>query len=83
MTRATVKTSSRARPHPVKLNLEGNNQQLSNLCGPLDENLRQLADGLDLELKRQDNKITMYGAHAEAASKMLFALHQRAAKQSV
>jgi len=44
MTRATVKTSSRARPHPVKLNLEGSNQQLANLCGPLDENLRQLAD---------------------------------------
>ena len=83
MTRASVKTSSRARPHPVKLNLEGSNQQLSNLCGPLDENLRQLADGLDLELKRQANKITMYGAHAEAASNLLFTLHQRAAKQPI
>ena len=83
MTRATVKTSSRARPHPVKLNLEGCNQQLSNLCGPLDENLRQLADGLDLELKRQANKITMYGSQAEAASTMLVALHQRAAKHPI
>jgi phosphate starvation-inducible PhoH-like protein len=83
MTRASVKTSSRARPHPVKLNLEGSNQQLSNLCGPLDENLRQLANGLDLELKRQANKITMYGANAEAASTMLFALHQRAAKHPI
>ena len=83
MTRASVKTSSRARPHPVKLNLEGSTQQLSNLCGPLDENLRQLADGLDLELKRQANKITMYGAHAEAASNLLFTLHQRAAKQPI
>ena len=83
MTRATVKTSSRARPHPVKLNLEGSNQQLANLCGPLDENLRQLADGLDLELKRQANKITMYGAQAEAASTLLFALHQRAAKHQI
>ena len=83
MTRASVKTSSRARPHPVKLNLEGSNQQLSNLGGPLDENLRQLADGLDLELKRQANKITMYGAHAEAASNLLFTLHQRAAKQPI
>jgi phosphate starvation-inducible PhoH-like protein len=53
------------------------------LCGPLDENLRQLADGLDLELKRQANKITMYGAHAEAASNLLFTLHQRAAKQPI
>jgi phosphate starvation-inducible PhoH-like protein len=45
--------------------------------------LRQLADGLDLELKRQANKITMYGAHAEAASNLLFTLHQRAAKQPI
>ena len=45
--------------------------------------MRQLADGLDLELKRQANKITMYGAHAEAASNLLFTLHQRAAKQPI
>ena len=83
MSRTPVKTSARARPHPVKLNLEGTNQQLSNLCGPLDENLRQLAEGLDLDLSRQGGKFTLHGAHAEAASKMLFAFHQRAATHPV
>jgi phosphate starvation-inducible PhoH-like protein len=66
---------------PVKLNLEGNNQQLANLCGPLDENIRQIADGLDLEISRHGSKFTLHGAHAEAASKMLFALHNMASQR--
>jgi phosphate starvation-inducible PhoH-like protein len=65
------------------MTLEGSNQQLANLCGPLDINLRQIADGLDLELTRQGNKLTIRGAHAEAASKMLFAFHDRAAQQAL
>ena len=83
MSRPPVKTSSRARPLPVKMTLEGGNQQLANLCGPLDVNLRQIADGLDLELTRQGNRLTIRGAHAEAASKMLFAFHDRAAQQAL
>jgi phosphate starvation-inducible PhoH-like protein len=65
------------------MTLEGGNQQLANLCGPLDVNLRQIADGLDLELTRQGNKLTIRGAHAEAASKMLFAFHDRAAQHAL
>lgn len=83
MSRPPVKSSARARPLPVKMTLEGSNQQLANLCGPLDINLKQVADGLDLELTRQGNKLTMHGAHAEAASKMLFAFHDRAAQQAL
>jgi phosphate starvation-inducible protein PhoH and related proteins len=83
MSRPPLKTSSRARPLPVKMTFEGSNQQLANLCGPLDVNLRQIADGLDLELNRQGNKLTIRGAHAEAASKMLFAFHDRAAQQAL
>ena len=83
MNRPTVNTSSRARPLPVKMTLDGGNQQLANLCGPLDVNLRQIADGLDLELTRQGNKLTIRGAHAEAASKMLFAFHDRAAQHAL
>ncbi len=81
MNRSPAKTSARNRPLPVKLNLDGSNQQLANLCGPLDENLKQISDGLDLEIGRQGNKLTLRGAHAEAASKMLFALHDLAAKR--
>ena len=84
MSRPPVKASARgARPLPVKMNLEGSNQQLANLCGPLDVNLRQIADGLDLEVTRQGNKLTLRGAHAEAASKMLFAFYDRAAQQAL
>jgi phosphate starvation-inducible protein PhoH and related proteins len=81
MSRPPIKASTRGRPLPVKMTLEGSNQQLANLCGPLDINLRQVADGLDLELTRQGNKLTIRGAHAEAASKMLFAFFDRAAQQ--
>lgn len=83
MSRPPVKTSSRARPLPVKMTLDGSNQQLANLCGPLDVNLRQIADGLDLELTRQGSKLTIRGAHAEAASKMIFAFHDRAAQHAL
>lgn len=83
MSRPPVNTSSRARPQPVKMTLDGSNQQLANLCGPLDVNLRQIADGLDLELTRQGNKLTIRGAHAEAASKMLFAFFDRAAQHAL
>lgn len=83
MSRASVNPSARNRPLPVKLNLEGTNQQLANLCGPLDENLTQIANGLDLEIGRQGHKLTLRGAHAEAASTMLFALHDLAAQRAL
>lgn len=83
MSRASVNPSARNRPLPVKLNLEGTNQQLANLCGPLDENLTQIANGLDLEIGRQGHKLTLRGVHAEAASKILFALHDLAAQRAL
>lgn len=83
MSRASVNPSARNRPLPVKLNLEGTNQQLANLCGPLDENLTQIANGLDLEIGRQGHKLTLRGVHAEAASTMLFALHDLAAQRAL
>lgn len=83
MSRSPAKTSARSRPAPVKINLEGNNQQLANLCGPLDANLRQIADGLDIDISRQGNRFTLHGAHAQAASNMLFAFHEQAAQRSL
>lgn len=81
MSRSPAKTSARARPAPIKVNLEGNNQQLANLCGPLDANLRQIADGLNIEISRRGNRFSLVGANAEAASKMLFAFHELAAQR--
>ena len=80
MSRSPVRNASaKARPQPVIVHLEGDNKQLANLCGPLDENLRQIADGLDLDLSRQGSKITLRGAQGPAASKMLLAFHDLAA----
>lgn len=83
MSRSPAKTSTRGRVHPVKIKLEGSNQQLSNLCGPLDENLRRVADGLDLDLSRQADTISLRGPYAEAAGTMLLALHERAAHRAL
>ena len=58
---------SRRRSMPVIVNLDGDNVHLSNLCGPLDENLRQLADGMGVKLSRRGSRITVEGEQAELA----------------
>lgn len=58
--------------------LEGGNTQLANLCGPLDENLRQIADGWNVSLGRRGNQVTVSGENAQAAAKALEWFHQRA-----
>jgi phosphate starvation-inducible PhoH-like protein len=65
------------------LHLEGSNQQLSNLCGPLDGNLKQVADGLSLDISRRGHHITLKGEHAQAAANMLQAFHDQAAGSAI
>jgi len=73
--------SAPSRPaRPVVVRLEGGNTQLANLCGPLDENLRQIADGWNVSLSRRGNHITLTGDNAGAAGKALEWFHERAAK---
>ena len=73
--------SAPSRPaRPVVVRLEGGNTQLANLCGPLDENLRQIADGWNVSLSRRGNHITLTGDNAGAAGKALESFHERAAK---
>jgi phosphate starvation-inducible PhoH-like protein len=56
---------------PVVVNLDGDNTHLANLCGPLDENLRQLADGMGVHLARRGSRVTLEGAQAELAARAL------------
>ena len=70
-------------PSSVTLHLEGSNQQLSNLCGPLDGNLKQVADGLSLDVSRRGHHITLKGEHAQAAARMLQAFHDQAAGSAI
>ena len=55
----------------VAVNLDGDNTHLANLCGPLDENLRQLADGMGVQLARRGSRVTLEGAQAELAARAL------------
>ncbi|MCM0045774.1 MAG: PhoH family protein [Burkholderiaceae bacterium] len=52
-------------PDPV------DNARLANLCGPLDENLRQIAAALDITLFRRGDKFIADGMHAERAVELL------------
>ncbi|HUH86926.1 MAG TPA: PhoH family protein [Pusillimonas sp.] len=69
---------SRASRHkPLAVYLEGDNTHLANLCGPLDENLRQIADGWNVKLNRRGNRVTVEGEQAQAAADALRLFHQR------
>ncbi len=63
---------------PIVVTLEGDNAHLANLLGPLDENLRQIADGWNVSLQRRGNRVTITGERAEAASKALDFFNRRA-----
>ncbi|WP_420177343.1 PhoH family protein [Kerstersia gyiorum] len=63
--------------------LEGDNTHLANLLGPLDENLKQIANGLDATLSRRGNRVSISGKDAGIAAQALQRLHQRAAQQAL
>ncbi len=52
-------------PDPV------DNTRLANLCGPVDENLRQIAAALDVTLFRRGEKFIADGENAERAVALL------------
>ena len=47
------------------------NQRLANLCGALDENLRQIEAGLDVSIARRGERFTVRGAQAAQAAAVL------------
>ncbi len=54
------------------------NARLANLCGPLDENLRQIEQALDVTLSRRGHKITIRGRGAKVALTALENFYNRA-----
>ncbi len=68
----------RQRSHSTVVHLDGDNTQLANLCGPLDENLRQVAAAYDVEIARRGNRVSLNGARADAAATAVDFLHTRA-----
>ena len=68
---------------PVIVTLDGDNTHLANLCGPLDENLRQLADGMTVKLSRRGNRVTIEGELAELAGRILRRFHEQAVHRAL
>ncbi|AEC20615.1 PhoH-like protein [Pusillimonas sp. T7-7] len=68
---------------PVVITLDGDNTHLANLCGPLDENLRQIADGWNVTLSRRGDRVSITGEQAKAAAKALQLFHQRAVHKAL
>jgi len=66
-----------------QLVLGGDNTQLANLCGPLDENLRQIAAGWHVDIARRGNHVTVTGARAQAAVQAVRWFHAQAAHQAL
>ena len=56
------------------------NTRLAHLCGPLDENLRQISAALDVTIFRRGEKFIVSGANAERAVQLLEHFYARANK---
>jgi phosphate starvation-inducible PhoH-like protein len=54
-------------PHLEFTAPKDDNPRLANLCGPLDENLRQIEQALDVTLTRRGHRITIRGQAAQVA----------------
>jgi phosphate starvation-inducible PhoH-like protein len=68
---------------PAVVTLDGDNTHLANLCGPLDENLRQLADGMGVKLSRRGSRVTIEGDKAELAGRVLRRFHEQAVHRAL
>ncbi|GAB1368890.1 PhoH family protein [Azonexus hydrophilus] len=47
------------------------NSQLANLCGPLDENIRQIETGLDVSIRRRNERFAINGGNAQLTADAL------------
>lgn len=63
---------------PVVFHLEGDNTQLANLCGPLDENLKQIAQAYNVSIGRSGNRVIVEGEQAQDAAGAVNLFHRRA-----
>ncbi|NMK49722.1 PhoH family protein [Achromobacter sp. Bel] len=79
----TPPRSRARRSMPAVVNLDGDNTHLANLCGPLDENLRQLADGMGVKLSRRGSRVTIEGEQAELAGRVLRRFHEQAVHRAL
>ncbi len=75
-----VRPASQEKTRPLSVQLTGDNTQLANLCGPLDENLRQIAQAYGVQMSRRGSHFSIRGDQAREAAKALRWFHARAAQ---
>jgi len=83
MTVTIAKPAATRPPKPLAVTLPGDNTLLANLCGPLDENLKQLANAWDVRLNRRGNRVTVHGGRAREAAHALQWFARRAQQQAL
>lgn len=74
---ATRSKSARKSPQKVRIELDGDSTHLANLCGPLDENIRQIAQALDVTIAHRGSHFEVQGAHADQAMALLIDFHKQ------
>lgn len=65
------------------VHLEGDNTHLANFCGPLDENLRQIAVTYDVQLRRRGEHVILEGDEAHYAAEAVRWFHNRAVHKTL
>ncbi|GAA5089321.1 PhoH family protein [Paenalcaligenes hermetiae] len=65
------------------VHLEGDNTHLANFCGPLDENLRQIAVAYDVQLRRRGEHVIIEGDLAEPAADAVRWFHDRSVHKAL
>ena len=61
---------------------DDNNSKLSNLCGPLDENLKQISTGLEIEISRRGSSFILNGdkSNTELGYKLIKDFYNKSTK---
>lgn len=62
----------------LRFTLNGSNDQLWRLCGPIDENLRQIEHGLGVSISRRGSEFEVSGAKTEQATSLIRKFHEDA-----
>lgn len=72
------------KPRPVELDFSPvDNQRLANLCGAMDENLRQIENALEVGIARRGERFTLTGAkeRTQRAAELLSRFYERAGRE--
>ena len=61
---------------------DNNNLKLSNLCGPFDENLKQISNGLEIKINRKGSRFIINGStiNSELGCKLIEEFYNRSTK---